>query len=112
MVDNLKSAVLQRLAGEAPVFNPRYLDAARHWGFDIVACNVRKGNEYGVEKNMCCSITNEAKAASLRKSNSTYYSATVCGERPSGRAGRAIDFVLRQRLPLRMSPAPAPLFPD
>jgi transposase len=26
MVDNLKSAVLQRLAGVAPVFNPRYLD--------------------------------------------------------------------------------------
>jgi transposase len=26
MVDNLKSAVLQRLAGEAPVFNARYLD--------------------------------------------------------------------------------------
>ena len=30
MVDNLKSAVLQRLAGVAPVFNPRYLDFARH----------------------------------------------------------------------------------
>src|SRR4249920_4148674 len=29
MVDNLKSAVLQRLAGAAPVFNPRYLDFAR-----------------------------------------------------------------------------------
>jgi hypothetical protein len=26
MVDNLKSAVLQRLAGAAPLFNPRYLD--------------------------------------------------------------------------------------
>jgi transposase len=51
MVDNLKSAVLQRLAGEAPVFNPRYLDAARHWGFDIVACNVGKGNENGRVEN-------------------------------------------------------------
>jgi transposase len=30
MVDNLKSAVLQRLAGVAPLFNPRYLDFARH----------------------------------------------------------------------------------
>jgi hypothetical protein len=28
MVYNLKSAVLQRLAGAAPVFNPRYLDFA------------------------------------------------------------------------------------
>ena len=35
MIDNLKSAVLSRVVGEAPVFNPRYLDFARHWGFDI-----------------------------------------------------------------------------
>ncbi len=45
MVDNLKSAVLKRLTGEAPVFNPRYLDFARHAGFTIKPCNVRKGNE-------------------------------------------------------------------
>jgi transposase len=47
MVDNLKSAVLQRLAGAAPVFNPRYLDFARHHGFAIAPCNVRRGNEKG-----------------------------------------------------------------
>jgi hypothetical protein len=47
MVDNLKSAVLQRLAGTAPVFNPRYLDFARHQGFTIVPCNVGRGNEKG-----------------------------------------------------------------
>jgi hypothetical protein len=64
MVDNLKSAVLQRLtgaggrlfltetamrsiAGAAPVFNPRYLDFARHHGFAIVACNVARANEKG-----------------------------------------------------------------
>ena len=35
MVDNLKSAVLQRLAGVAPVFNARYADFARHYGFTI-----------------------------------------------------------------------------
>src|SRR5208282_3480465 len=45
MVDNLKSAVLQRLAGAAQVFNPRYLDFARHHGFAIEACNVARGNE-------------------------------------------------------------------
>ena len=45
MVDNLKSAVLRRITGEAPVLNPRYLDFARHYGFRIVACN--KGNEKG-----------------------------------------------------------------
>jgi transposase len=51
MVDNLRSAVLQRLAGQAPVFNPRYLDYARHRGFEITACNVGKGNEKGRVEN-------------------------------------------------------------
>ena len=47
MVDNLKSAVLRRLTGEAPVFNPCYLDFARYHGFEIRACSVGKGNEKG-----------------------------------------------------------------
>ena len=45
MIDNLKSAVLRRLTGEAPTFNPRYLDFARHAGFRVIACNKGKGNE-------------------------------------------------------------------
>lgn len=51
IIDNLKSAVLQRLAGVAPVFNARYLDFSRHWGFEISACNVRSGNEKGRVEN-------------------------------------------------------------
>jgi len=51
MIDNLRSAVLQRVVGEAPVFNARYLDFARHWGFDISPCNVAKGNEKGRVEN-------------------------------------------------------------
>ena len=51
MIDNLKSAVLQRLVGQAPVFNPKYLDFSRHWGFDISPCNVRAGNEKGRVEN-------------------------------------------------------------
>lgn len=51
MVDNLKSAVLQRTLGQAPVFNPRYLDFARHYGFDIAPCGVRKANEKGRVEN-------------------------------------------------------------
>jgi transposase len=47
MVDNLKSAVLKRLVGEAPVLNPRYVDFARHHGFKIAPCNVRAGWEKG-----------------------------------------------------------------
>jgi transposase len=51
MVDNLKSAVLKRMVGETPVFNPRYLDFANHYGFEIRACNVAKGNEKGRVEN-------------------------------------------------------------
>src|SRR5579859_976723 len=51
MVDNLKSAVLKRLVGVAPVFNPRYLDYARHQGFKITACNVAAGWEKGRVEN-------------------------------------------------------------
>ena len=51
MVDNLKSAVLKRALGEAPVFNPKYLDFATHYGFTIAPCNVGKGNEKGRVEN-------------------------------------------------------------
>jgi hypothetical protein len=51
MVDNLKSAVLQRLVGQAPVFNPKYLDFSKHWGFKISPCNVRAGQEKGRVEN-------------------------------------------------------------
>src|SRR6185369_10778875 len=51
MVDNLKSAVLRRLLGQAPVFNARYLEFAAHYGFQIRACGVAKGNEKGRVEN-------------------------------------------------------------
>ncbi|MBA7671517.1 hypothetical protein ES703_79675 [subsurface metagenome] len=47
MVDNLKSAVLKRIVGQAPVLNPKYLDFANHYGFSITPCNIGKGNEKG-----------------------------------------------------------------
>ena len=51
MVDNLKSAVIRRIVGQAPVFNPKYLDFANHYGFAITPCNVGKGNEKGRVEN-------------------------------------------------------------
>ncbi len=51
MVDNLRSAVLRHAIGEAPVYNARYLDFSRHWGFTIAACNARSGNEKGRVEN-------------------------------------------------------------
>lgn len=51
MIDNLKSAVLKRLTGEAPLFNPRYLDFAMHSGFTIASCGIGKGHEKGRVEN-------------------------------------------------------------
>lgn len=51
MVDNLKSAVIRRLIGKAPVYNPRYMDMANHFGFKIAACNIGAGNEKGRVEN-------------------------------------------------------------
>ena len=47
MIDNLRSAVLQRTVGQAPVFHPRYADFARHHRFEIAPCNVGAGHEKG-----------------------------------------------------------------
>ena len=51
MVDNLKCAVLKRLVGLAPVFNPRFLEMANHYGFEIRAWGVGKGKEKGRVEN-------------------------------------------------------------
>lgn len=51
MVDNLKSAVLQRVVGENPVFNPRYKDFAEHHGFGIKPCGVGQAHEKGRVEN-------------------------------------------------------------
>jgi len=51
MVDNLKSAVLKRIVGQEPVFNPKYLAFAKHFGFTIAPCNVGRGNEKGRVEN-------------------------------------------------------------
>jgi transposase len=51
MIDNLKVGVLRHPTGQKALFNPRYLDFAAHYGFQPVACNVRKGNEKGRVEN-------------------------------------------------------------
>jgi len=49
-VDNCKVAVLSR-AGGCLVFNPRYLDFANHYGFQIRACGVGQPQEKGRVEN-------------------------------------------------------------
>jgi transposase len=47
LIDNPKTAVLNHPSGEKPLFHPRYLDFAAHYGFEPRACNVRRPNEKG-----------------------------------------------------------------
>lgn len=49
-VDNCKVAVLSRTPASV-VFNPRYLDFANHYGFQIRACGVKKPHEKGRVEN-------------------------------------------------------------
>ena len=51
MIDNLKTGVIEHLAGCAPVFNAKYLDYSKHCGFTISACNVASGWEKGRVEN-------------------------------------------------------------
>ena len=51
MLDNLKVGVLRHPVGQKALFHPRYLDLAAHYGFQPVACNVRKANEKGRVEN-------------------------------------------------------------
>jgi transposase len=51
MVDNCKTAVLSHPLGQPPQFNPRYLDFARHHGFEIRACGIRQPQEKGRVEN-------------------------------------------------------------
>ena len=51
VIDNLKVGVLRHPCGQKALFHPRYLDLAAHYGFEPVACNVRKANEKGRVEN-------------------------------------------------------------
>lgn len=51
MIDNLKVGVVRHPTGQKALFNPRYTDFAAHYGFQPVACNVRKANEKGRVEN-------------------------------------------------------------
>jgi transposase len=51
MIDNCKTAVLAHVPGTAPVFNPHYLDFARHHGFAIKACGPAHPQSKGMVEN-------------------------------------------------------------
>jgi transposase len=114
MLDNLKSAVLQRLAGVAPVFNPRYVDFSRHHGFEVVPCNVRRANEKGrvesgvgyVKKNFLRGL--ELTDLSTVQASARVWLDTIANERIHGETQRRpIDLFAEERQQLRQ-PNPHP----
>lgn len=51
MVDNCKTAVLSHRPGTDPIYNPQYLDFARHYGFRIKACGPGHPQSKGIVEN-------------------------------------------------------------
>jgi transposase len=114
MVDNLKSAVLKRIIGRQPVFNPRYLDFAKHCGFAICPCGVGRGNEKGrvesgvgyVKKNFLAGL--EVTDFSALNPAVSRWLDTVANVRVHGENGkRPVDLFSEERGCL----APLPLHP-
>jgi transposase len=114
MIDNLKSAVLQRLAGTAPVFNPRYLDFARHHGFAIAPCNVARGNEKGrVESGVGYVKKNFLRGLELTEFSSIQTAAevwldTIANVRVHGETQRRPVELFAEERPHLRSPNPHP----
>lgn len=115
MVDNLKSAVLKRMVGESPIFNPKYLDFADHYGFKIVACNVGKGNEKGrvengvgyVKKSLLNGL--DIPDFNIMEQTSRHWLETVANIRTHGETGlRPIDMFREEKTCL--SPLPVHLY--
>jgi transposase len=104
MVDNLKSAVLKRIVGKEPTFNPKYLDFANHYGFTIAPCAVGKGNEKGrvesgvgyVKKNFLAGL--DIPDFSLLNPAVIHWLNTVANVRLHGETGkRPVDRLPRER---------------
>jgi hypothetical protein len=111
MIDNLKTGVIQRIAGADPVLNPKYEDFARHYGFSIVPCSVGKGNEKGrvengigyVKKNFLAGL--DITDFCILNPAATRWLDTICNVRIHGEARRRpVDMFDEERDSLYPSP--------
>lgn len=112
MVDNLKSAVISHRFGQQPVFNPVYADFARHYGFEIRACGVRKPHEKGRVENAVGYVKNSFLAGlnlpDFRGVNQElkHWLATVANVRVHGEVKRKPVEMLTEEQP-KLSGVPA-----
>ncbi len=112
MVDNCKTAVLAHPAGGAPVFNPTYVDFARHYGFAIKACAPRRPQQKGriengvgyIKKNFLAGLE-LAEFAPLNPAARVWLE-TVANVRLHGETQRRPVDLFREEKP-RLRPLPA-----
>jgi hypothetical protein len=113
MVDNLKSAVLQRAVGETPVLNPRYKDFADHFGFAITPCGVGQAHEKGrvenavgyVKKNFLAGL--EPTDFSQLNPAARQWMESIANVRLHGSTKqRPVDLFAAERPTLRLPPRP------
>jgi transposase len=111
MVDNCKTAVLAHPPGAAPVFNPTYLDFARHHGFTIKACAPRRPQQKGrvengvgyVKKNFLAGL--ELTDFAPLNPAARVWLDTVANVRLHGETGRRPQDLFREEKP-RLRPLP------
>ena len=116
LLDNLKTGVLSHPRGQAPVFNPRYLDFAAHYGFTPKACNVRAAHEKGrvengvgyVKKNFLAGLTLPTSLSALNLAARTWMDEVANGRLHGETRQRPAELFEKERphlLPLAALPA-------
>ncbi|MBN1610543.1 MAG: IS21 family transposase [Polyangiaceae bacterium] len=114
IVDNCKTAVLEPGTGDRPtVYNPAYLDFARHYGFKPRACPPRKPNQKGIVENAVGFIRTSflagRPATALAPANAAlaHWLDTVANVRIHGTTGRPPLDLYRETERDLMRPLPA-----
>jgi transposase len=112
IVDNCKVAVTRHERGQAPVFNPRYLDFAHHHGCELRACNPFSPHEKGrvekavdyVKRNFLAGL--ELTSLDALNAAVKLWLCTVANVRQHGATGRTPDELFaEEKAQLRPLPA-------
>jgi len=112
IVDNCKVAVTRHERGQAPIFNPRYLDFARHHGCEVRACNPHSPHEKGrvekavdyVKRNFLAGLTLTSLEA--LNAGAKLWLSTVANVRQHGTTGQAPEQLFAEEKS-RLRPLPA-----
>jgi len=112
-IDNLKTAVVVHPAGGPAVFNPRYLDFARHYGFEPKACGRHhpqgKGrieNGIGYVKGNFLSGLNPKEFAPINPAARLWLDEVANVRLHAETKRRPVDMLAEERPSLRPLPAP------